>query len=113
MTDDEKCDEPVCEASEGLNVFCDTVSNSKSCKVVMEKMLLGDIDAQEAKQELIDEIGEEEYMKGAQALKVWTEDKRTEHEIKKIESSFRDSKIDIDAEIEKIRKKYGLDKKLS
>lgn len=114
MTDEndteESCEEPECEAVEGLDIFCETLEDGKQCKLIMGKMLKGEIDSKQATKEIMDTVGEEQYKRASEALTDWMEGKVIKKRIGQITDAETNPYISdsIDKEIEEIKKKYSL-----
>jgi len=68
------CDDEVCEAIEGLNAFCEAVPEGDArnkCSNIMELLRTGELDVKKARAQLLEDIGEDMYLKGAEGLKEW------------------------------------------
>jgi len=57
-----------------LNVFCEAVPEGdarRKCANVMELLKTGELDVKKARARLLEDIGEDMYLKGAEGLKEW------------------------------------------
>lgn len=76
--DPEECTDAICEATEGLDAFCDAVSDPEKqvkCINIMGLLKDGELVAKDARKELEEVLGEDAYIEGAGGLKDWI----TEH----------------------------------
>jgi len=71
---DEDCVDELCEATEGLNAFCEAITDDgkrKRCISIMDLLKGGKMDTDTAREKLAEELGKDGYTEGATGLRNW------------------------------------------